>query len=50
MSRHRTDKAVYVTDRENVKSIGILGPADTVAAAPPLGTTRGWTWPSPHDL
>lgn len=29
MSQHRTDKEVYVTDCENVKSIGTLGQADS---------------------
>jgi hypothetical protein len=47
MSRHGTDTEVYVTDRENVKSIGILGQADTAATTPPHFTTQEWTWSFP---
>jgi hypothetical protein len=40
MSRHRTDKEVYVTGRENVKSRRIHHQANTRPATLPEFTTR----------
>ena len=41
MSRHRTDKEVYVTDRENVKSIRIHQQANHSGGhSSPGGNTR----------
>jgi hypothetical protein len=40
MSRHRTDKEVYDTDREDVKSIRIHHQANTEPATLPQFTTR----------